>query len=88
MSEITHWNYRVVRHKEMPSWTSDLAIHEAFYEDDGKIAVTEDSVSAWGSTIDELKCVLNYMLLALDKPILDENGVSELMDVSPNAESG
>jgi hypothetical protein len=74
MSEITHWNYRVVKHKDMPGWTSDMAIHEAYYEDDGGIAVTENPIRVWGSTIDELRSVLNCMLLALDNPILDMDG--------------
>lgn len=74
MTEITHWNYRVVKHKDMPDWTSDMAIHEAYYEDDGGIALTVDPIHVWGSTIDELRSVLNCMLLALNKPILDIDG--------------
>lgn len=79
-SEITHWNYRVVQHNDMPEWTSDMAIHEAYYEDDGEISVTEGAVGVWGSTIGELRDVLRAMLLALDKPVLDYDNLEGAND--------
>lgn len=78
------WNFRVMRHvlvdensRVVSEW---LAIHEVHYEslevDDLKVTsadvgYTERPMTMTGETIEELRFMLNRMLGALEKPILE-----------------
>ncbi|WP_428086493.1 hypothetical protein [Candidatus Thioglobus sp.] len=60
------WNYRIVSKDE------SFAIHEAFYDDDGKVeTITQDPCSPSGETISELKEDLKYFEKSLSLPILN-----------------
>ncbi len=69
------WNYRVVRtiHKEPDSTEYvEYTIHETYYNEDGSVAArTVDPMYPYGETVEELKKVLERMLLALDKPVIE-----------------
>ena len=47
------WNYRVVH--RVANGEDLYAIHEAYYEDDKPISLTEEAVNPQGETLDELK---------------------------------
>ena len=64
------WNYRIV-HKRCGDEDS-FQIHEAYYDDDKLVAVTENAVAAFGETHEELKADLEYMMKALGEPVLEE----------------
>lgn len=76
------WNYRLMKHTHVGSdgqtetW---LAMHEVYYKDSSvkDLTVTSaevgytDAVRVVGENIDEVRMVLENMLKALDKPILE-----------------
>ena len=64
------WNYRIIRHKgEVSEW---LAIHEVFYDDEGNPdGCTENPIHIIGDDLEEIEKTLEYMQLALNKPIID-----------------
>ena len=70
------WNYRVVRSVERPPGQDEqvvLAIHEAYYRDaDEPVSLTVDPVPVVGESLEELRDVLNRMLVALELDIVDE----------------
>jgi len=80
-----HWNHRVVRrvfradgsHQEV-----EFAIHEAHYKDKGATrgpcSITTDAVAVHAETVDGLRWVLQKMLEALDKPVLDYETTEEM----------
>lgn len=67
---MNHWNHRVVKHTH-PCGSVELAIHEAHY--DGKVAeaITTDPTAPVADSVDELRWVLEKMIEALDKPVLN-----------------
>ena len=68
------WNHRVVRReypKAAPSERVLYEIHEAFYNETGCYAITEEAIDPVGETVPELKERLQKMLAAIDKPVLD-----------------
>lgn len=84
-----HWNHRVVR-KVLSCGSSYLGIHEAYYDDNGKVwSITTDPTDAQveekdsflpdlpGETVEDLKKVLQRMLEACDKPVLDADSIPE-----------
>ena len=61
------WNHIVIKKGEC------LAIHEVHYKDDGSISGhVEIPARVIGESIEELRTVLEQMLGALDKPIIDK----------------
>ena len=77
------WNYRVMRHQPNPArgerevW---YAIHEVFYRNDAvddrtvdssETGYTEEPVAVVADDVDGLRWVLEQMLAALDKPVLE-----------------
>lgn len=64
---MSHWNHRVVRK------LGYLGVHECFYGRSRKIpeGVTEHPVRVYGETIEDLRQTLEWMLEALDRPVLD-----------------
>ena len=72
------WNYRVM--KSYPANKEDAwySIREVYYDNNGKVdGYTEDAIAPDGGSIDELREVLHRMILALDKTVLDENGLED-----------
>jgi len=64
------WNYRIVRHHTSDSnW---LAIHEVYYEEDGKPKmVSVNPVAPHGDSFDDLVKDLEMQKAACKLPILD-----------------
>lgn len=74
---MSGWNYRVVRHREKDQlkrkkWVYWFSIHEAYYDDHGKIWATTDACSPHGESLKELKTDFAYFMGAFSKPVLDE----------------
>ena len=68
-----HWNYRVIKTqpKGRPLYEATCSIHEVYYDDDGKIyGWTADPTDVYGESLHELKEGLEWMLEALEKPVL------------------
>ena len=63
------WNYRVV-HRVIND-EEVYAIHEAYYDGDKPISITEESVNPQGETLEELKRDFVYYLKALEQPVLE-----------------
>lgn len=67
-----HWNHRVLRTSDKVFGMS-YAIHECFYQkydDTIPHAWTDEPVPVHGETLEELRTTLNWMLSALEKPVL------------------
>ena len=91
---MSHWNHRVVR-RTYPDGSVLLDIHEAFYDDSGLVwGITEDPIAPGveescagldipGETVEDLKKVLNWMIEACNKPILDYENIPEPGAKSP-----
>lgn len=69
----TGWNYRVM--KQVFDGDDFLQIHEVYYDEKNKKSWTVNGVTVAGESIEELRDVLNKMLEALDKEILDYGGI-------------
>lgn len=77
------WNHRVMRHLPDPArgeWEAWYAIHEVFYRSDdvddqavdsSETGYTVDPIAPRADDVDELRWVLEQMLAALDKPVLE-----------------
>jgi hypothetical protein len=78
------WNYRVMRHSSKKENTADLeewlGIHEVYYRNDEvddlsvsahEIGYTEMPIKMVAEDIEELRWMLDEMLKALAKPILE-----------------
>jgi hypothetical protein len=64
------WNHRVIDHGEFNDERC-LAIHEVYYDADGKPEMmTESPIGIAGETLEELGETLDRMKLALGKPVL------------------
>jgi len=64
------WNYRVIRH--IVDEEEFFQIHEVHYNDDGHPEmITEEPISPFGETVEELSHTMIHMLSGLTKPILD-----------------
>lgn len=83
-----HWNHRVVRRVYNPGTDEEEvehAIHEAHYEVKGKssgpCSITTEPVRVYSSEgVAGLRQVLERMLAALDKPVLDYETREEISD--------
>ena len=65
------WNYRVIK-KIHDDGTEIFAIHEVYYDDDGKPdLVTEDPCEPQGETLEELKDDCEWYQKALEHPVLN-----------------
>ncbi len=67
------WNYRVVRkkHKSKEIDWDWYGIHEVYYKDGEPEMCTEGMMSPHGDTLEELQEDLQWMLRALDAPVLN-----------------
>lgn len=66
---MTHWNYRVMIHPDVKGDEVYQAIHEVYYDDDGKVTGWTDSPISVGG--EDVAWVLDRMREALEKPVLD-----------------
>ena len=74
------WNHRVVRKVYRPGTEFEevhFEIREAHYPADVSVAsrptgLTVDAIGVYGESLEELRAVLERMLRALDKPVIDE----------------
>lgn len=72
------WNYRVIK-QEHPEETTTYAIYEVYYDEQDNIQfITKNPVDPHGETIEELRGNLEYMLQALNKPVLNMNELDKL----------
>lgn len=75
--EMGHWNHRVIRRKDEEG-REMLGIHEAFYDDQGKVwGITTEPVSVDGSEMEDLQETMRWMYEALDKPVLNFDDIPE-----------
>ena len=78
---MSHWNYRVVRRKRTDpdgKVFEGFAIHEAYYDDAGRVwAITENGSEPYGETLEEMREDFDGMAAALDAPALDYDAVPE-----------
>ena len=71
------WNYRVIRNRERDQmdpkkWVYWFAIHEAYYDDHGRIwAISKDAMGPHGETFAELRSDFTGFMAAFQKPALD-----------------
>lgn len=66
------WNHRVIRKRDAHCEDEFYyEIHEAHYNDNGELcAITETPITPYGDDIEGLKCTLERMVKACEKPIL------------------
>lgn len=63
------WNYRVV-HRVLNA-ENVYEIHEAYYDDDKAISITEESVRPRGETLQELMRDCENYVKAIKRPVLE-----------------
>lgn len=64
------WNHRVIKRESGDEYW--YAIHEVYYDDNKQIeTLTEEPVYPVGESIDDLRAELQWMLEALDNPVLN-----------------
>lgn len=69
------WNYRVVR-KTSEDGSAGYLIREVWYRKDGEIiGMTENPVYPSGRTLEELRADIDLVLLAFERPVLDEASI-------------
>jgi hypothetical protein len=64
-----HWNYRLIDLSHENNNEPWVEIHEVFYEDDGSLAGYA-SASLGCEDVTEMRTMLEWMSLALGKPVL------------------
>jgi hypothetical protein len=74
---MSHWNYRVVHQVFILNngeKEDSYAIHETYYNDDGvPVNISTNPDPAAADSVDDLRDVLEWMMRALDKPVLEYN---------------
>ncbi len=69
-SVMSHWNYRIV--KKTVDGEDLYGIHEYYYDADGRYGWTEDAVEVIADSVEGIKWVLESMMLALDRPVIED----------------
>ncbi len=73
---MSDWDYRVVKEFDYNLDEILLSIQEAYYNDNGELCgYTPLGISPLVESIEDLRDILNRMLLALDKPVLVDGEV-------------
>ena len=64
--------HRIVKH--VTDQEASFAVHEVHYNDAGRVwRISAEPKRATGRTVEEIRSMLNEMVLACDRPILDAN---------------
>lgn len=71
MADNTHWNYRVMRRKESFSDDIFFGIYEVYYTNNVPISWTQNQASPCADSLTELNEAVEWLALALTKPVLD-----------------
>lgn len=79
---MSSWNYRVIHRKILgrtPEFDEDVyAIHEVYYDDEGKmVAVTDDPVPAYSEDMKGLAWVLERFAEAYKKGVVEWDSIPE-----------
>lgn len=78
------WNYRIIR-RQFPSGGYEYSFHEVYYKRDRVIEFwSSNPIAPHGETVKELKTDHHHMLLAFDKPVLEEQD-GKLIDVDTSS---
>ncbi len=78
------WDCRVIAKKDKTTGEVWHAVHEVFYDENGKIWVaTEEPICPMGETVDDLIAELSDHLVACGKPVLDFGAVPEPDAINP-----
>jgi hypothetical protein len=72
------WNYRVVHHQKTDNFDEYYSLVECFYDDGQLFAYSKDILC--GDSIDELRSSLQYMMAALDKPVIEKSNLPKTID--------
>lgn len=85
---MSSWDYRVVRSVfRIPGADRDevsFGLHETYYDDAGKpTSCTEDAVDVSSETVEGLRWVLDRMIEALAKPILEMKDFEAMPEGGP-----
>ena len=67
------WNHRVVRRPD-PDGSEHFYIHEAYYPSknvEKADSITMEAIGVHAESVEDLRWVLEKMLVALDKPVLE-----------------
>lgn len=70
-----YWNHRVISRVDGAGTDfeeTNLYVTEMYYHEDGSVIGWTEGKEVYGNDIAEIRQTLEWMLLALDKPILDE----------------
>lgn len=72
---MSSWNYRIVKTTCTIDGEAYYQLKEVYYDDDGKVTgFTENAVGLGADSVDELHdIVIDMVLDAFDKPVLDES---------------
>jgi hypothetical protein len=77
------WNHRVIRTYFPEFEEYGYQVHEVYYGVNGTITgYTEQPVTGYGETLEELRDDLTHQLAATQLPILEKSG-KELIEVKP-----
>jgi hypothetical protein len=71
-----NWNYRLIDLSHENGGEPWVELHEVFYEDDGSLMGYTDATPG-SEDVATLRQTLEWMLLALDKPVLSVNDFKE-----------
>ena len=70
------WNHRIIRHIEHRTHMDDsiyYAIHEVYYDEDGKVkGWTEEPIRILEESLEDLKATLQRLSESFNNPVLDE----------------
>ncbi len=79
------WNYRIIRHKQgFPGEPFYYAMHECYYDSSGQKfphSCTVNPVQPISDTPEGMLWVLSKMIVATDKPVLEEGPDGKLCEV-------
>jgi hypothetical protein len=71
-SNVSHWNFRIVKSLHQHGGETLYSIHECYYADDGTIGWTENPVAVTGDTPEDIRWTLEKMAQALDRPVIED----------------
>ena len=75
---MSTWNYRVLERKDKKTGENPYAIHEVYYNEEGKPdGCTENAVAPMGESLEELNNDIVHYLRALKKPVLVYDSLEE-----------